>query len=213
MGGIVNGIGSAVGGYLRDRFGNPLNPSSSQAQDMQMRRMKSGGILGAISQGVNRYRAAQQQAQQNGMSPANSMDMSPVANPQPPTQADPSQPTGYADEIGGPSAMSSQSSNSYSSPGAADYDAGDAFSGSMDGIPEYGSGAIVTKPTIALVGEKSPEMVVPLLSQPGQKVDSTMLGQGLGMRSRFRRPTGPNASARYKPVSADIPLRPSGVNR
>jgi len=183
------------------------------AQNYAQHRLERSGIGRAIQGGVNRYRQAQQQAA--NPSPATHMDRSPVAeaNPAltPPGQDEGmQQPIGYADEVGGDP---QQQSNTYGGQGAAAFDAGDQFSGSMDGIQAMGSGAVVTRPTIALVGEHQPEMVLPLLSQPGQKVSSEMLGQGLGMKTRWRRPSGPNASARYKPERADVPLRPSGVNR
>ena len=193
MGSFLAGLGTAASNYAQQRL---------------MHR----GVGQAISQGVNRYRQAQQQAA--NPSPATHMDRSPVAesNPAltPPGQDEGmQQPIGYADEVGG----DPQQSNTYGGQGAAAFDAGDQFSGSMDGIDQYGQGQVVTKPTLALVGERGPEAVVPLLTQPGQKIGSDMLGQGLGMKTRWRRPTGPNASARYKPERADIPLRPSGVNR
>jgi len=190
-----------------------LSGLGAAAQNYAQHRLERSGIGRAIQGGVNRYRQAQQQAA--NPSPATHMDRSPVAeaNPAltPPGQDEGmQQPIGYADEVGGDP---QQQSNTYGGQGAAAFDAGDQFSGSMDGITPMAGGALVTRPTLALVGEKQPEIVAPLLSQPGQKVSSDMLGQGLGTRTRWRRPTGVNASSRYRPISADIPLRPSGSLR
>ena len=128
MGGVANGLGAALGGYAQSQFGVPVNPTSTagmQQQNAAQNRMKRGGIINAVTQGINRYKAAQQQAQAPPSSPANSMDMSPVANPAmtPPAQgsmAPSNQTAGYADEVGGGDGepmMSAQSSNSYNAVG------------------------------------------------------------------------------------------------
>lgn len=75
------------------------------------------------------------------------------------------------------------------------------------GVVPMAQGAIVTKPTTALIGEKGPEVVVPLTDQPGAKVSPMMLG---GMpRTRYRHVTGPNAVRHTAPVRSDLPLRPN----
>jgi hypothetical protein len=202
----------------------------------QQQRMKNGGIVGAVMNGVNRYRAAQAQAQAGGAgapppppvpgSPANQMDASPVSGPAMTPSPAPSAPQApnLSMDDGSPqisngimSASPESSSNSYLAAGAGGGAAAsgaddDAFN-AMDGVEMLSQGALVTKPMIAKVGEAGPEAVIPLTDQPSARVSSDMLGQGLGMRSRWRRPTGPNASARYKPESADIPLRPGLVTR
>lgn len=77
-----------------------------------------------------------------------------------------------------------------------------------DDMPQYGSGAMVTKPTVALIAEKGPEMVVPLTDQPGQKVPSSVLGVS-AMRTRSRHVTGPNALGHRSPIRTDLPLIPN----
>ena len=134
MGGMMNGLGAALSGYARDRFGNIFDPSKAVPGHM-----KNGGIIGAIGQGMARYRAAQQQA---SGSPANQMDMSPVTGALPPQ----SQPVGASDETGG---------------GAEPL-----------GMDTFGEGQLVTRPTIALLGDKGAERVVPLNNNPMNKVNS-----------------------------------------
>lgn len=70
------------------------------------------------------------------------------------------------------------------------------------------SSHVVDTPTTALLGDKGPEKITPLNDQPGNRVSGGVLGQG-GMRTRFRRVTGPNAMGRKKPIQADLPLRPN----
>lgn len=48
-----------------------------------------------------------------------------------------------------------------------------------------------------------------LLDQPGASVGA--LGQGL--RTRYRRVQGPNAISKFKPISADLPLKPNSAPR
>jgi hypothetical protein len=74
------------------------------------------------------------------------------------------------------------------------------------------AGKIVTQPTNAVLGEKGPEAVVPLETQPGMKTGSGILGQG-NLRTRWSHPKGPVASARVKPITADIPVRPNVAQR
>ena len=77
----------------------------------------------------------------------------------------------------------------------------------VDGMDAFAGGKLVTQPTVAMLGEKGPEAVVPLNSAPGQKVTPGMLGGGI--RTRFRHPTGPNALRHISPVRADLPLKPN----
>jgi hypothetical protein len=71
----------------------------------------------------------------------------------------------------------------------------------------FGAGKMVTQPTLAMVGEKGPEAVVPLTDQPGAKVTPGMLG---GMpRTRWGHPMGPNAAKRMSPVRGALPIKPN----
>ena len=207
------------------------SPFSYQAM---MRNAQNNPIKRTIGGAINRYRTAQQQAQQAAQQAADPAtndwimgQMNNANNPPGTAPADPSQPTGYADEVGGEGQISngqysqSPQTSSYANmtdggQGAAMADSSDAFSAPMGGmgdIPAFGGGTIVTKPQLALVGEKGPEMIAPLSPTVGPKVSSAMLGQGLGQRTRFRHLTGPNASARYRPETADLPIRPGLVTR
>lgn len=75
-----------------------------------------------------------------------------------------------------------------------------------------GGGKVVTTPTVALLGDKGPEAVVPLTDQPGNRVGTKMLGAG-NVRTRYRHPQGPGSVARDKPLSADLPIRPNPALR
>lgn len=70
-----------------------------------------------------------------------------------------------------------------------------------------GQGKMVTQPTLAMVGDKGPEAVVPLTDQPGAKVTPGMLG---GMpRTRWNHPMGPNAANKMSPVRGMLPVKPN----
>lgn len=75
----------------------------------------------------------------------------------------------------------------------------------------YAQGGIVTKPTVALLGEHGPEKVVPLTDVPGAKV-SPILGMG-GVRTRRAMPQGPNAAKRFAPLGSEIPIGPNKAFR
>lgn len=74
------------------------------------------------------------------------------------------------------------------------------------------AGKVVTSPTVALLGDKGPEAVVPLTDQPGNRVSTKMFGTG-GIRTRYRHPQGPVASGRTRPITGDLPIRPNPVLR
>ena len=139
--------------------------------NMMKNAAQNSSIGKVIGQGIARYRQHQQQAQQQGTgSPSNQMDMSPVASQ---TSIDPTAnpagfdnsiggtgPVGYADEIGGDQSGAQGASGS----------GGGAEPLGMD---TFGTGTIVTKPTIALLGDKGvAERIVPLNSNPNNKVNS-----------------------------------------
>lgn len=70
---------------------------------------------------------------------------------------------------------------------------------------QLADGSVVSKPTMALLGEKGPEAVIPL-SNPGAKVTP-----GMFTKSRYRRPTGP--SSVHGPLHPLEPLAPSKLTR
>jgi hypothetical protein len=84
-------------------------------------------------------------------------------------------------------------------------DAGDA------GIDIMGSGKIVTQPTLAEVGDKGPEAVVPLTDQPGAKITPGSLGAS--PRTRWGHPMGPVASKRAAPIRSLLPVKPNAPFR
>ncbi len=132
MSAFLSGLGAAVGDYAQQR-------------------LERRGIGRAISQGVNRYRAAQNQAQagMNPQSPANQMDRSPVANPTMPPQQDMQQP-----DMQQPM---------------------DDGGGEPLGMDAFGEGRLVTRPTIALLGDQGPERVVALNSDPNNKTNAPVI--------------------------------------
>jgi hypothetical protein len=86
----------------------------------------------------------------------------------------------------------------------------------------FARGKIVTSPTVAMLGEKGPEAVVPLNNQPDNKVSGAMLTDqpiaqphtlGGTARARYAHPVGAAASARSKPIRADLPLKPNSAMR
>lgn len=97
-------------------------------------------------------------------------------------------------------------------------------SASVEPPPEpMGGGKVVTQPTLAIIGDKGPERVVPLTPSPNNKVNPTqletqsiqpgaMVGQG-GARARYRHVGSANALARQRPISADLPLVPNKAVR
>jgi hypothetical protein len=80
-------------------------------------------------------------------------------------------------------------------------------SGSGSGFDMFGSGKMVTEPTLAMVGDKGPEAVVPLTDQPGSKTSPGMLGGA--PRTRWRHPLGPVASKRTAPIRSLLPVKPN----
>lgn len=72
-------------------------------------------------------------------------------------------------------------------------------------------GKLVTKPTLAMVGEHGPEAVVPLTDQPGAKTTPAILGGA--PRTRWQRPSGPVASHHQAPIRGIIPIRPNNSFR
>jgi hypothetical protein len=91
--------------------------------------------------------------------------------------------------------------------GAAD----DAAGGIGDAVAAFGGGKIVTQPTLAEVGDKGPEAVVPLTDQPGSKITPGQLGAGA--RTRWGHPGGPVASKRTAPIRGLLPVKPNAPFR
>jgi hypothetical protein len=56
------------------------------------------------------------------------------------------------------------------------------------------SGAIVTRPTMSLIGEAGPEMLIPLNKMPGASPLPSMMGMGGGMVININMPTGANGA-------------------
>lgn len=87
--------------------------------------------------------------------------------------------------------------------------------GSMPSMDTYGGedadsfarGGMVTKPTLAVLGDQGPEKVEPLTDQPQNKVNTHALGGGT--RTRFQHLTGPTSMGRYAPLRSDLPLKPN----
>lgn len=84
---------------------------------------------------------------------------------------------------------------------------GDTSAGDTGGLDAFGGGKIVTTPTVAKLGDKGPEAVIPLTSQPGEKLSPGMLGGN--PRTHWRRPSGPVGAKTMAPIRNDIPLRPN----
>lgn len=70
-------------------------------------------------------------------------------------------------------------------------------------------GKIVTKPTLAMVGDSGPEAVIPMNPKPGAKTSPGMLGE----RARFQHVRGPQALKNVSPIRTDLPLRPNVIVR
>lgn len=92
----------------------------------------------------------------------------------------------------------------------------------MDALPMYGSGKMVSKPTIAMIGDKGPEMVLPMNGKGSNKTDGLSLNDQAGprinypvggTRSRFRHVSGPNSVGRHRPLPNELPLLPNKMQR
>jgi hypothetical protein len=152
-------------------------------EDYAKQRAMKSPMGRAISGGMSRYRADQGQGQ------APDLDRSIATSPD--------------DSLGG---MSAQSTPQEQAPSASD---------SLAGLtPELmASGRLVTSPTVAMIGEKGPEAVVPLNNNPMNKVSGLNATMLPGVRSRYRHVTGPNALRRESPVRNDLPLKPNTAIR
>ncbi len=103
--------------------------------------------------------------------------------------------------------------------GGGDGASADPMSGSgpsFDSPDMMGDGGIVTKPTKVLLGEKGPEMVVPLSQRENAKVTPGMLDGKFSqlassIKSRYRQPQGP--AGQHPPLRNNLPLVPSRLQR
>jgi hypothetical protein len=137
-----------------------------------------GGAMGggAMQPGMmNRYRGPQAGPSSNMMPPQQPDGMQPSAQGQAPPA-----PTPTAGAASSPSMMD-------------------------DSTPQMASGGVVSKPTVAMLGDKGPEAVIPL-TNPDPK-----LSPGMFTKSRYRRPTGP--SGVHGPSRPLLPLSPSKLMR
>jgi hypothetical protein len=192
-----------------------------------------GGFWSGLGQGImQQYGGQQNQNQANAGSQPNPMMRRPLpAAILSGVQAYRAQQKAKADQVGAPNMPTMPNApNQY--PGApSDEDQGDG-SAAMQ-APQYDSmqsdenpeplaaGKMVTTPTTAILAEHGqPEMVLPMNSDPHNKTSGASLldqpgntlGAGSmsgGIRTRYRHPTGPVASGKMKPISADLPLRPN----
>lgn len=71
---------------------------------------------------------------------------------------------------------------------------------------KFEDGGVVSKPTMAILGENGPEAVVPFNRTPSTKVSSTLFTPEKGVRSRYRHPTGP--AGPHGPMRSLEPLAP-----
>lgn len=90
------------------------------------------------------------------------------------------------------------------------------ISGGGQPMDMYASGGIVDKPTIAMLADKGPEMVVPLTPRPNQKVTPGMMPQKISQvpvstKSRYRTPIG--VSGNHPPLRNNLPLVPNRLQR
>lgn len=86
----------------------------------------------------------------------------------------------------------------------------------------FARGKIVTSPTVAMIGEKGPEAVVPLSVGPHDKTSGAMITDqpiktpdtlGGTPRARYRHAGGPVGLSRTRPLSNDLPLKPNTAVR
>lgn len=152
----------------------------------------NNSILGAVYGAWQHHKQNQQDQQMR-----DGMEMTPGDEPAAMPQPAPDLPESGGGSDGGGSS------------GLADL-ATDAFAG----------GKMVTSPTVALIAEHGPEAVVPM--GHSDKVSGAMLTDqpiaaphtsGGTARARFSHPGRAGSSARYKPISADLPLRPNSAIR
>lgn len=170
MGGLISNIGQGL-----DAFGNRIkNRYGLNGQQPGGYRQNGGGLLGAAVQGIQRYRQSHHQG-----SPANMMDMSPVPNSPMPTdspagsgatpalmpdqQGENDGGASMQPQVGSPEDME-QSLNAPEASPMSDFEG--------LGMEAMAQGKVVTRPTLALLGENGPERIQPLNSNPQNKVNA-----------------------------------------
>lgn len=200
MGGFFNTLGTGLEDYAKQRLGIGQNQNQNPAQQKKPR------LLGAMGNAITRYRQAHQSAPG---SPMNHMDQSPVpqanGGPSDPaslvadqTPIDQGNDDGENDSLTPP--------QSYSPPQADNQSAADDAE-ELGSLAMLARGKIVTKPTVAILGESGPEKVVPLNANPENRVLPGPLG--IKAHTRYRHLTGPNAPGRNSPAKDLLPLRPN----
>jgi hypothetical protein len=174
-------------------------------------------LLGSLYGAWQQHKAQQQQQQnQTDQQMQSGMDHD-IAGPDATTQA------GWSGDAAPPPGMEDTAPQPALSPATQDSPPPQAMDDALDlASDSFARGQIVTSPTIARLGESGPEAVVPLSGGPHDKVSGAMLTDqpiaaphnlGGTARARFSHPGKAVATARYKPIAADLPLRPNNAVR
>lgn len=187
--------GGMMGGTGPISSNNQSMPQQSMMRQIAQQPMNRFAAS-PVGQAINRYRQGQQNTQNasnNSMMNAQMRTMNAQRPQYGASQMQDSEP-GQMQPIGtAPGSTGAQPSDSGMQPSSNAALAGHTgpISSSADessggGVPMMSRGGIVTKPTLALIGEKEPEAVVPLTHVPDAKVTP-----GNFMPKRYRPSTGP----------------------